>query len=219
MIVICITTTIKQNNMYIKYSQGLEENYIVKYFKDFKGKLLDIGANDGKTFSNSLALIELGWSAVLVEPSPKAFVKLESLHKENSNVRLYNLAISKNSGVVRLHESESHLKDKSDIALLSSLNEDETTKWKNAGVDFKAVSVDAITYDQIKSNYDFITIDAEGYDLEILKQIDLTNTKLLCIEWNSIESNKEQILEYTSTFGMDNIIYQSAENLLICRKQ
>lgn len=201
------------------YSQGNEEQIILDYFKDFKGKLLDIGANDGKTFSNSLALIELGWSATLVEPSVTAFEKLKELHKDNELVYLENIAIGKENGFLTLYESGHHLKNKSDVALLSSLNESETIKWKKVGVDFKEYKVDVCCYSEIEDNYDFITIDAEGYDLEILKQIDLTNTKLLCIEWNSIESNKEQILKYTSTFGMDNIIYQSAENLLICRKQ
>lgn len=201
------------------YSQGNEEQIILEYFKDFKGKLLDIGANDGKTFSNSLALIELGWSAVLVEPSKIAFSKLKELHKDNEKVDLVNYAIGNKEGKAIFFESGHHLKDKLDIALLSSLNESETDKWKNVGVKFEPYEINTIPYSKIKDNYDFITIDAEGYDLEILKQIDLTNTKLLCIEWNSIESNKEQILKYTSTFGMDNIIYQSAENLLICRKQ
>lgn len=201
------------------YSQGNEEQIILDYFKDFKGKLLDIGANDGKTFSNSLALIELGWSATLVEPSVTAFEKLKEIHKDNLKTLLFNFAIGSKKEKLTLNESGHHLKDKSDIALLSSLHKSEIIKWVAQGVEFKTYEVDIVPYSEIKDNYDFITIDAEGYDLEILKQIDLTNTKLLCIEWNSIESNKEQILEYTSTFGMDNIIYQSAENLLICRKQ
>ena len=65
--------------------------------------------------------------------------------------------------------------------------------------------------------FDFITIDAEGMDMEILKQIDLLDTQLLCIEWNSKNEIKEEILEYTSKFGMNKIIYQSGENLLIAR--
>ena len=41
------------------YSQNQEEQIILDYFNDVKvGHVLDIGANDGKTFSNSLALIE-----------------------------------------------------------------------------------------------------------------------------------------------------------------
>ncbi len=58
------------------YSQNNEEQIIIEYFKDFKGHLLDIGANDGLTLSNSRKLIELGWTGDLVEPSPNAFQKL-----------------------------------------------------------------------------------------------------------------------------------------------
>lgn len=199
------------------YSQNLEEQFILEYFKDFKGKLLDVGANDGKTFSNSLRLIELGWNAVLVEPSRTAFDKLDELHKFNSSVKLFNLAIGNEVSKLTFHESGHHLKDKSDVALLSSLYKNETTKWKNAGVYFNEYEVLVTTYNHIKDNYDFITIDAEGYDLEILKQIDLSYTKLLCIEWNSIQSNKDSILEYCAAFGMNKVIYQSPENLLICR--
>ena len=42
------------------YSQNNEEQIILEYFKDFKGNLLDIGANDGVTLSNTRKLaIEL----------------------------------------------------------------------------------------------------------------------------------------------------------------
>ena len=56
------------------YSQNGEQLIIEKYFGDFKGILLDIGANDGETLSNSRSLIKKGWQAVLVEPSESAFI-------------------------------------------------------------------------------------------------------------------------------------------------
>jgi len=201
------------------YTQNKEQEYILEYFKDFKGTLLDIGANDGKTFSNSLALIEQGWNAVLVEPSPCTFEKLSKLHAKNKNVTCLNVAIGTDKCKMKFYESGHHLKDKSDYALLSTLDANETIKWRKAGIEFKEIDVDVITMDEIKGNFDFITIDAEGLDIDILKQIDLTNTKLLCIEWNSIIANKLVILEYCSQFGMNKIIYESCENLLICRKQ
>ncbi len=201
------------------YTQNQEETHILEYFKDFKGNLLSIGENDGKTFSNALALIELGWSATLVDPSKKAFAKLSELHKDNKNVFLLNVAVGTEVGTLTLHESGSHLKDKSDIALLSSLDESETTKWKKAGVEFESYEVDVIPFEALAfAPYDFITIDAEGLDIVILKQIDLSDVKLLCIEWNAIMSNKLAILEYCAQFGMTNVIYESGENLLICRK-
>lgn len=201
----------------MNYTQNKEQEYILEYFKDFKGTLLDIGANDGKTFSNSLALIENGWKACLVEPSPCTFEKLKELHKDRDNVICINAAVGETSGKMKFYESGHHLKDKSDYALLSTLDPNETIKWRKAGIEFKEIEVDVITMDELNAHFDFVTIDAEGIDIEILKQIDLTHTKLLCIEWNSIMSNKLVILEYCSQFGMNKIIYESGENLLICR--
>lgn len=202
------------------YSQNEEEKHILKFFGGKTGTVLDIGANDGKTFSNSLALIEKGWWGILVEPSKIAFEKLEKLHGKNEHVKLLNCAIGGENMKGILHESGSHLPDGSDVALLSSLKKWETEKWTN--VKFEEKPVNVLAFREIISaigdrNLDFITIDAEGMDMDILKQIPLNRTQLLCIEWNSIQKVKDEILNYTALFDLVRIIYQSPENLLIAR--
>ncbi len=205
------------------YSQGEEQKHIEMFFGDFKGTVLDIGANDGKTFSNSLALIENGWNAVLLEPAQIAFNKLERLHENNPKVSCYKIAIGNQHGKTKLKVSGAHLPDGSDVALLSSLKEDETTRWRDAGVQFHEEEIIVTTFSHFKKlsgdpAFDFITIDCEGLDVDVLKQIDLTNTKLICIEWNSKPEAKAEILEYCAKFGMTKTIYESGENLLICRQ-
>lgn len=201
-----------------KYSQNDEDLIIINFFNEKKGTLLSLGENDGKTFSNALALIELGWDATLVEPSKIAFAKLQELHKGNENVFLINAAVGTEIGTMMLHESGHHLPDKSDVALLSSLDESETTKWKKSGVKYDSYHVDVIPFEALAfRDYDFITIDCESMDIVILKQINLTNVQLLCIEFNSIETNKVEIMNYCAKFNMNKIIYQSGENLLICK--
>jgi FkbM family methyltransferase len=201
------------------YSQNQEEKYILEFFKGKVGRLLDVGANDGQTLSNSKALIDLGWSGDLVEPSPVAFNKLFNLYALNKNVTTYNFAISSIIGDADFYESGSLLKS-GDTSLVSSLKIGETDRWRRT-VDFDKISVPCMPISCIDKyhKWDFITIDAEGMDVEILRQIILTECELLCIEWNSIDSVKKEILEYTSSFEMDKILYQSGENLLICRKQ
>ncbi len=202
-----------------KYSQNDEDLIIINFFNEKKGTLLSLGENDGKTFSNALALIELGWDATLVEPSRLAFTKLKELHKDNERVLLLNVAAGSEVGTMMLFESGYHLPDQSDVALLSTLDENETIRWKNQGVKFDNYHVDVVPVEALMfRDYDFVTIDCEGKDIEILKQIDLTNVQLLCIEWNSIPENKLLILEYCANFNMDKIIYESGENLILCKK-
>jgi FkbM family methyltransferase len=209
------------------YSQNQEEEFITRHlnsdhFEGFKGTLLSIGENDGRTLSNSLRLIELGWNAVLVEPSPIAFAKMEALHQDREGVICVQAAVSDKKGEFPFYESGTHL-NKGDTALLSSLNREELPKWIGAGNDFNEIKVRCITYADLLElsnihGFDFISIDAEGMDLIILKQIDLTKTKLLCIEWNLDETIKSEVLEYCGKFWFGpRIIYQSPENLIISR--
>lgn len=206
------------------YSQNKEEKHIVEYFGNVKGTLLSIGENDGKTFSNALRLIELGWNAVLVEPSPTAFAKLQELHKERTNqVQCLQLAIADKCGAFSFFESGTHL-NQGDTALLSSLDPEEIKRWDKSGENFEEITVECVDFEKLLQisnreldGFEFITIDAEGVDLIILKQIELTNTMLLCIEWNGVNGILENILVYTRQFGLKHIIYSSLENLIIGR--
>lgn len=62
-------------------------------------------------------------------------------------------------------------------------------------------------------SFDFISIDAEGMDLIILKQIDLTKVKLICLECGPHEVEMRQ---YCEGFGMKQI-HRNFENLIMGR--
>ena len=67
-----------------RYSQYNEEGFIDSFFKNKNnGFLVDIGAADGITNSNSRFLIEKGWGGILIEPNTKNFNKLQDLYKNN----------------------------------------------------------------------------------------------------------------------------------------
>lgn len=204
------------------YTQNNEEQIILDYFNQKTNDMcvLDIGANDGKTFSNSLKLIELGWNAVLIEPSPKAFDKLINLHKENTKVHCYPLAISNTNGKVTLKESSS-LINKNDVALVSSLKEEETIKWRKANVRFQdteVMTLDFISFYNICpiKKYDFISIDIEGFDYDVLIQIDLdlVSCSCLCVEFNGKESQK--YIDYVAKYNM-KLTHKNPENLIFTK--
>jgi hypothetical protein len=65
--------------------------------------------------------------------------------------------------------------------------------------------------------FSFVNLDVESYEMHILPDMDLSKTELLCIEHNGSEEKKRMYLECTSKFGIDKIIYESGENVLIAR--
>lgn len=195
------------------YSQNNEEQVIVSFFGNKVGNLLDIGANDGITFSNSRKLLELGWSGELIEPAEKPFNKLKELYKDNKKVKLHNIAISDLRGELTFYSSGEHVGN-GDSDLLSTLSIVDKQKWENSTVylESKVQSLKWLDFYNWQI-YDFINIDAEGYDLSILKQMDLKELgcKCLCIEHNGHQYN--DIMRELRRYNMKTLLVNN-ENLI-----
>jgi len=201
-------------------SQNNEAQIVADYFKGFKGTVLDIGANDGQTFSNSYDLIKSGWSAVLIEPGT-VFTQLQELHKGNKLVNCYQLAIADKEQILTFYESGAHVKNGKDTGLVSTLDYNESIRWRNSGVEFTERKVQAVPFSWVykwHKQFDFITIDAEGFDLQILKQIDLVKVgcRCLCIEWNGVIDLKREYSNYVAIWGL-RLISENRENLIFAK--
>lgn len=209
------------------YSQNGEQSQFLKYFGDFRGTVLDIGANDGITFSNSRALIELGWDAVLVEPAPIAFEKLSTeadffpcTRPVTGKLICINAAITTQDGPIDFYDSGTHLKQ-GDTSLLSTTKPEELARWKKSGEQFTKTTVRGITFETLLrecgvEKFEFITIDCEGADLDVLRQIDLTKVgcSLLCVEVN--QRGDAEFTEYARRHGM-HLVWSNYENRIFAR--
>lgn len=203
------------------YAQNREDEFVLNYFGSFKGCLLDIGANDGVTFSNSRLLIENGWKAYLVEPGIDAFKELHDLYNNHPSVKLYNHGIGDKIDIVKFYQSGAHIKNGNDKGLVSTSDYNETIRWRGQGVSFVEsealfVPFKDIYGDMIHHLFDFISIDAEGMDWQILQQINLIEVgcKCLCIEYNSKPELFKLFTEYCKGFNIGMI---NAENLVFVR--
>jgi len=205
------------------FSQSGEQDVILNYFKDYaSGTFLSIGENDGETLSNVRALALTGkFCGSMVECSPRAFKRLEKLYEGQKKgcFYLYDFAIGVKNGSMTFWESDTHL-NQGDVGLLSTANPEELKRFP--GTKYEEMQVKCFRWKTALNRmkfkvYDFVSIDAEGMCFEILEQMDLKDVKLLCIETNSNKELEAKILEYTSKFSLSNIIYRSAENIIISR--
>jgi FkbM family methyltransferase len=206
------------------FGQNLEDKTISelitqKYGAEYIGSILDIGANDGITLSNSRFFYQNGWKAYLVEAGKTPFHALMSNTINFDNVFCYNIALGNENKSLTFFES-SNLLNQFDKGLVSSLIPEETTKWRNAGITYESYEVQCYDWNKFLSinglknkKFDIISIDIEGMDYEVLSQMNLTELgcKILCVEFNG--ANKNKYVEYANKFNL-HLVNENAENLI-----
>lgn len=164
-----------------RYSQGIEQDIILEHFKSFTGTFLDIGANDGKTFSNTRALALLGWGGVCVDPAPSAFEALQTLYADRPDITCIEAAITTQDGPLTIQLCSD--------TLVTSLDVRAPDQWKHHGFTWTEAQVEGISFATLLERspvktFDFINVDAEGHDVEIIAQMDLDalGCKMICVE-------------------------------------
>jgi len=192
------------------YSQNGEEPVILAHFQGRRGTFLDIGAYTGVELSNTRALAELGWKGVMVEPSPDVFKRLQSNYEGFSNVYLYNLAIASFNGSIEFFDNPN---------AIATTIEGETKRW--AGEQFNKIVVpcqriDTFLEGLLYKTFDFVSIDIEGGDLDLIKQIDFNKlkTNMVCVEWNSRDQELYNNVMLPQGY---HLAYVSGENLVYAK--
>jgi FkbM family methyltransferase len=199
------------------YSQNNEQDVILNYFGDFKGTFLDCGANDGVTLSNTRALALLGWKGVLIEASLNAYSELFKLYGADGNFDLFPYAIGRKNKKLTFYES-GELLGQGDKSLVSTFHQHEMDRFKKT-VHYNPIEVQCHSWDFFADNvqfrpFDFISMDIEGSELEVLPQMDLSEVKMFCIEWNSKPELKKAYEPYFKGF---KLIHTTGENLIYAR--
>lgn len=148
------------------YSQFGEQAAILGAVAPFgSGTFLDLGAYDPFQFSNTRALFELGWSGVMVEPEPRAMLRLMAEYGKCDCITLIQAAAVYGDGMVDLHVTED--------ATATSIPE-HYEKWKDACQYDGIITVPGITLAQLALRYgafDFVNIDVEGASADLFVQM------------------------------------------------
>ena len=167
---------------------------IYKQSLDFrKGTYIELGANDGAFQSNTKWLEDdFGWSGILIEPS---FVGYDACLKTRPNNKIFNCAC------VSFDYAGTEVMGNFNGHAMSSVGGDRLN-------DSNLVSVEARTLQSIidESGFDkinFLSLDVEGYEFEVLKGIDLKRKQISFMLIEIYEKDKKEIFEYLSSFGYD----------------
>jgi FkbM family methyltransferase len=156
-------------------SQAGEAAILEKLVEDFvcEDWVIDVGANDGVAFSNSLAFVRRGWHSVLIEPAPAVFRKLVANHGHLKNVTCLEVACCENAG-----ETDLYIGSDGEEGFLSTLSK-ANNEWFDKTRTSQSVEVKTDTLTNILANQKvpgrpgILLVDCEGMDYEVLLGLDL----------------------------------------------
>ena len=155
--------------------------------------IVDIGANDGITLSNSYFFVQKGWRAILVEPLADSLAKAKLVHKSNPLVEFEEVAISDRTG-----KSKLFLDKYGDANLFATITE-EPNRLKGKFVSeshFKIVKTKTLQEVLLKYNvprdFALLSIDVEGHESKVLATLGSHRPSIILIE-RSLESCEESL--------------------------
>jgi FkbM family methyltransferase len=147
------------------------------------GKYIEVGAFHPSMFSNTQHFYEMGWRGTLVEPNP---FMAELLRQFRPDDNVMEVAAGKGRHGELLMFSDWGSSNTLDTQFAKRVVETQSVKiTKRVDVDFKTLSSIFEKHVEIfGANVDFLSIDVEGMDLEVLASLDLEiyTPTLICIE-------------------------------------
>lgn len=194
------------------YSHLGEDLFLSKQFtKNYKGFYVDVGTNDPKRKNNSYYFYKRGWRGINIEPDPNCFNKIQKYRERDINL---NIGVGENNGHLDFYLFFP--------SILNTFSKKQSEEYVSQGYELLEVKkVEVRKLEDVLDEYlpegieiDFMSIDAEGYDLNVLKGLNILRykPKYICIE-----ASKEDISDGIYDMLRENDyseVYSSGSNAI-----
>ena len=186
--------------------------------------VVQIGSNDGKTGDPIWPLFQKypGWRGLLVEPIPYLYRQLVANHPEGERYALRDVAVGEEGLLPFYHVDPAARRDRPDLPVwyeqLGSFDrghiERETRGEVEAyirRIDVRSTTLPRLLEEVGVERIDLFHVDAEGYDWEVLRQLDLKkySPTFILLEYHHLsEETQEDVLRFLGDyhvfqFGID----------------
>ena len=185
-------------------------HHIGKNYKD--ARVIQVGAMDGINFDDTRGFLDMyKWKSLLIEPIPDLFEELKNNFKDRENYTFEQCAITENDGEIEMltvppdviEREGLHPGYKGMSALYPLKNGFGSDYQRDIDVKTKFgvnIQVPSLTFDSLLKKhdieqFDILICDAEGYDWNIFKQLDLSKyrPKFIRLEYINL-TDEEKIL-------------------------
>lgn len=165
------------------YSQFREDKILDRIFFDKKGTCVEVGANDGITGSTTYFFEKKGWKCVLIEPVSDLCERIRRFR----SALVFECAASSESGEGVFYVAES-TKSLSTLSPTESLQKEiAANKTYLREIHVRKRTIDEILNEAGICEIDFITVDVEGHEMDVLRgfSIERYRPRIIIIEDNS----------------------------------
>ena len=201
-----------RNKKFLKESSQFgEDKYLLNLFeKNYKGRYLDVGCFHPTKHSNTFLLFKNGWNGINIDLNPLTIELFNYMRPEDINI---NIGVSNEEEEKTLYfidetNTQNTLSENQLIFLKEhhNLKNDEIIKKK-----IHTKRLDKILDDNNVEVIDFMNLDIEGHELEVIKTINFEKIKIhyICVEMinhNDLsKSNSAQIENLLKKNGFELI--------------
>ena len=185
------------------YSMDGEDLQIKKHFVNkLKGFYVDVGAYHPIHRNNTMLLHQAGWEGINIDISDFSIKLFDYIRPKDTNL---NLAVSKTSGYVEMFYQKK-------LSQLLTIREDVAKNVFQGQIKSKKILSKTLNEVLRDSKYsekkiDFLDIDVEGSDLEVLSSLDFAkySPELICIEYIGKDKENSDIFKFLKNKKYKNI--------------
>ena len=153
----------------ISYAQNLEDVVLNRLFRNKKsGFYIDVGASDPVEMSVTKHFYDLGWSGINIEPVHSGFTRFQELRPRDINL---NLAVGTMHDFREIFEIEGYPEYSSlDRKIAEAASVHTGSSIKSGKIEVQTLA--AICEEYCRGFIDFLKIDTEGMETEVIKGAD-----------------------------------------------
>ena len=172
-----------KNKFFLKkktYSMHGEDLAVEKYFKEIdNGFYVDLGCYHPIQYNNTILLYQKGWRGINIDINEFSIKLFNFCRPDDLNL---NLAVSDKNGEIDFYYQKK-------LSLLSTIKKSQLNFSFQGKINKKKISSQTLTKVLDDSKYkdkqiDFLDLDIEGADLDVLKSLDFSrySPKLISVE-------------------------------------
>ena len=185
---------------------------------------IQVGAYDGRHDDFLQKLIEkYQWRGLFIEPQKRPFGILKDRHKDMKGFLFENVAIHSSKSSVDMYVPKRGLER---WECLSTADKDpyvrrvlnKKTRNKVKIVTMKATTLDALICKHHLDEFDWLQIDTEGSDFDVIQSIALDKYRpsVICYENACFkESAKQECIDYLSKYDYEVILSDNSDTLVM----